>query len=132
LTRAIAAVQHRDPMSGKDDNGDVVDLTVVILREIRDEVRGVKDEVRGVKDEVQELKGEVRETNKRLDDTNKRLDDTNRRMTAGFAQLGKQIEQLSSRIDHVLIGPLGGSVRDLTRRMEVVEQRLDDLTDPAR
>lgn len=77
-----------------------MDVVPAILREIRDEIRG---------------------TNTRLDETNTRLDETNARLTKGFADLGK-------RIDHLLTGPLGSTVRDLSDRMEVVEKRLDQLT----
>ena len=47
---------------------ETADLTVQILREIRDDIRGVKEE--------------ARKTNERLDQTNERLDQTNERLNA--------------------------------------------------
>lgn len=84
-----------------------MDVVPAILREIRDEIRGTNTR--------------LDQTNTRLDETNARLDETNARLTKGFADLGK-------RIDHLLTGPLGSTVRDLSDRMEVVEKRLDQLT----
>jgi flagellin-like hook-associated protein FlgL len=43
------------------------DLTVEILRDIRDDIRGVRSDLGGVKEEVHQ-------TNTRLDQTNARLD----------------------------------------------------------
>ena len=51
------------------------DVTVEILKEIRDEIRGVRtglgEEIRGVRSEVRELR---EDTNQRLDANNQRLD----------------------------------------------------------
>jgi len=47
--------------------GDVVDLTVEILKQIRDEIIGMKGEIVAMKSEICGLRVEVRETNARLD-----------------------------------------------------------------
>jgi hypothetical protein len=51
------------------------DITVEILKDIRDEIRGVRtglgEEIRGVRSEVRELR---EDTNQRLDANNQRLD----------------------------------------------------------
>jgi len=51
------------------------DITVEILKDIRDEIRGVRTElggeIRGVRSEVRELRGDA---NQRLDANNQRLD----------------------------------------------------------
>ena len=49
------------------------DITVKILEQIRDEVRGVKDEVREVKDEVRQTNGRLDRLDKRQTETEVRL-----------------------------------------------------------
>ncbi len=54
------------------------DITVEILKDIRDEIRGVRGEVRDLR----------ADTNQRLDATNQRLDVTNQRLDATNQRLG--------------------------------------------
>ncbi len=54
------------------------DLTLAVLREIRDEVRSTRTE----------LGARLDETNARLDETNARLDETNARLDETNARLG--------------------------------------------
>ena len=49
------------------------DLTVKILREIREEIRATRQELRGTNERLDQ-------TNERLDQTNERLDQTNERL----------------------------------------------------
>lgn len=54
-------------------------MTVAILREIRDEIRGTNDRL----DQTRvELKAEIGTTNARLDDTNASLEQVNARLAA--------------------------------------------------
>lgn len=78
----------------KGNGGQVYDLTVEILKSIREEVRGLREEMR------EELRG----VNTRLDATNKRLDGTN------------------ARIDH-LVGFTRERWRDHEERLRRLEKR---------
>jgi prefoldin subunit 5 len=118
---------------------EVESLTVAILREIRD---GVLDTNRRLDRTREELGAEIRDTNQRLDATNQRLDQVvqeqirqatlwaamrldQERMAEALVSMRDAIGGLNERIDHILVGPMGQSVRDLDRRMTSVEQRLD-------
>jgi hypothetical protein len=75
------------------------DVTIEILRGIRDEVRGIRDEVQG--------------TNRRVDETNTRLDDTNARIETLGEELGRRIVESELRTA-TAITDLAGSVREVT------------------
>lgn len=79
-------------MSDDKDGGEVVDLTVTVLREIRDDIRGLR-----------------RDTNQRLDGVE------------------SAVRQLGNRIDNVLLGSFGDTVRRLDARVTDVEGRLDQI-----
>jgi chromosome segregation ATPase len=107
-------------MAGK-RNDKVTDLTVMVLREIRDEVR--------------ELRGEAKETNARLDQTNARLEGLTQRvdglqveMRQGFSALRAEMHQgfelLGNRIDNVLLGEHRQEHEELRGRVERIEQHL--------
>ena len=116
------------------------ELTTQILIEIRDGIRQTNERIGS--------------TNERLDKTNERLDKTNERldrvvqeqirhataivgleraqrdMIDALMTMNANITGLNDRLDHVLIGPLGTTVRkhtddidDLRRRLEVLEKR---------
>lgn len=70
----------------------VADITVEILREIRDGIH---------------------ETNARLDQTNARLDQTNARMEQGFDALSRRLVESELRTATALVD-LAGSVREVT------------------
>jgi hypothetical protein len=55
----------------KRGNGEVYDLTVEILKSIREELRGVRTEVIQLREE---MRAELRGVNARLDGTNARID----------------------------------------------------------
>ena len=86
-------------MPGK-QNAKVGDLTVRVLREIRDEVRQLREE-----------------TNTRLDQTNARLDGLVQHVDDGFAFLG-------GRIDNLLPGEHRQEHEELRGRVERIEQHL--------
>jgi len=100
-------------MPGKRESN-VGDLTVQILREIRDETK---------------------KTNTRLDQTNTRLDGLNERvdglqleMRHGFATLRDEMhqgfEQLGGRIDNLLLGEHRHEHEELRGRVDRIEQHL--------
>jgi len=114
-------------MPGKRD-GKASDLTIVVLREIRDEVKGLRGEVSQLRGDVTELRGEVTQTNSRLDQTNERLDQTNRRLNEGFgalrAEMHEGFDQLGKRIDNVLLGEHRHEHEELRGRVERLERHL--------
>ena len=67
----------------------MADLTLEVLKEIRDEVRGL----RGIRDEVRGLGEQLNQTNARLDQTNERLDQSNERLD----QTNERLERLERR-----------------------------------
>ena len=83
------------------------DLTVQILREIRDEIRG---------------------TNKRVDETNRRIDETNRQITETNSRLDQTRDELGKRIVEselrtaTAITELAGAVQDVRT---LLQDRLD-------
>ncbi len=110
------------------------DLTIEILKQIRDEIRTTRIE----------LSARVDATNGRLDTTNQRLDTTNQRLdrvvqeqireaTAivelehGQRELVEEVKQLNARIDSVLTGALGQSVRGHESRISTTEAHVRDL-----
>ncbi len=101
-----------------------------------------------------EIRDGIRQTNERIGSTNERLDKTNERldrvvqeqirhataivgleraqrdMIGALVTMNDNLCGLNDRLDHVLIGPLGTTVRkhtddidDLRRRLEVLEKR---------
>jgi methyl-accepting chemotaxis protein len=81
------------------------DLTIQILREIRDGVR----ETNG---RVDQTNAHLDQTNARLDQTNARLDQMNARMEDGFDVLTRRLVESEIRTATALT-ELAGSVRDV-------------------
>jgi chromosome segregation ATPase len=77
------------------------DLTVRILQDIRDDIRG---------------------TNQRLDETNQRLDETNRRLERMDTRLGR----LEGRFDN-LLEFAGDRYRDHEERISACERSIEEL-----
>jgi hypothetical protein len=89
-------------MAGKKGT-DVTDITVEILKEIRDGVR---------------------ETNERVTETNRRITETNERLDRGFAVVGARIDALGDRIDNVLLGEHREEHLRLRERVSRLEEHL--------
>ena len=127
-------------MADREDSGPH-DLTVEILRDIRDEVRGVRDEVAGVRDEVTGVRDEVgalrdevgalrKDTNERFEETNERLQQTNGRidlsnsrldlLAKGQARVANEVLTLRHRFEHFLATE-DDVIRDLRDRVERLE-----------
>ena len=83
------------------------DLTVAILREIRDEIRTTRVE----------LKAEIGQTNKRLDDLTDRVDGVNSR-----------VDGVNQRLDvvEITLKDLAGQQQILTRYLKNVVDRHDE------
>ncbi len=123
-------------------------LTVTILREIRDEIRSTNvrlDQTR------EELSAKLDQTNSRLDVFVREQIRQGTMMVAMQASIGKivdvvvsldlrltaleqgvervveELERLNSRIDHVFTGPLGVTVRAYDQRLTSVESRVEAL-----
>ena len=86
------------------------DLTIAILKGIREDIQGVRDEVQGVRDEVRGVRDEVRITNTRID----HLD---RRQVEAELRVATELLALSSTVREV---------RDLLREDRGVHDRVDD------
>ena len=56
------------------------DVTVEILKEIRDELRDIRAEVHGTNDRIDQTNIRLDQTNERLEQTNERIDQTNERV----------------------------------------------------
>jgi uncharacterized coiled-coil DUF342 family protein len=91
---------------------EVRDITVEILRSIRDEVAGLRLETR-------EGLGQV---NRRLDETNSRLDETNSRLDETNSRLG----HLESRFDN-LLEFAGDRYREHETRLQACEHGIEEL-----
>ena len=101
---------------------DVVDLTVEILKQIRDEVRSTNTG-------LDALSGEVRSTNTKLEelrvDTNTRLDRHERILEMHSQALGKLIGEvagLNGRFDNFLTGSHGKAHTELEERVGRIEE----------
>ena len=101
------------------------DLTVEILREIRDGMTGLRHDVTGLGDRLDQ-------TNQRLDQTNQRLDQSNQRLERveqGLLDLGKFMREPALSMasyekfhaHHIEL--LERNVQDLQVRMRTVEER---------
>jgi chromosome segregation ATPase len=89
---------------------DVADLTVSILREIRDEVRKTNQRL----DQTNER---LDQTNERLDQTNERLERLERRQTETEVRLATELVAVASAV---------GELTELLRQDRALRQRVDD------
>ena len=93
------------------------DLTIEILKGIRDEVKGVREEVNGMRDEVRGVREEVNGIRGQLGETNARLDRLERRQADTEIRLSTQLVAV---VDAVR------DVRDLLREDRALHDRVDD------
>ncbi len=108
------------------------DITIEILRDIRDDVRDIRDEVKNTNTRLDQMGEDLNcrldqmgeDLNTRIDQTNERLDHTN----LGLAALRQEAEEgfnlMDQRFDNLLLGEHGKDREDLRRRMDRVEERL--------
>jgi hypothetical protein len=90
------------------------DLTIEILKGIRDEVRKTNER--------------LNETNERLDDTNARLDQLRGDVVEHIERVERRQTELEIRLATELVGVAGAvhEVRDLLREDRALRQRVDD------
>ncbi|MBI5514974.1 MAG: hypothetical protein HY909_14455 [Deltaproteobacteria bacterium] len=118
---------------------DVESLTLAVLREIRDKIQGTNERLDQTRTE---LLARIDQTNERLDRTNERLDRTNERLDRTIQEQIRQATVLvdvrrdmermanamvafNDRFDNLLLGSLGTTVRDHTRRLDDLEERVE-------
>ena len=118
------------------------DLTVAILREIRDEIRTTNERMDALRVGLSER---IDGLSERQDRTNDRLDlvvQEQIRLSTGFVEmqeiqretaeilghLVREMHQHNERLDNVLVGPMGKQVRDHERRLGSLEERVEALT----
>jgi hypothetical protein len=90
------------------------DLTIEILKSIRDEVRGTNERVDGLHGEIKALRDD---TNARFTETTARLDRLERRQTEAEVHLASELVAVVGAVHEV---------RDLLREDRVLRQRVDD------
>lgn len=112
--------------------GGVRELTIEILKSIRDEIRTTNAGLESLRDELEslgvDLIGRIDQTNARLDQTNARLDQTNARLDQHEKVLVKligEVHSLNDRFDNFLTGAHGKEHDELRSRIERLEERLD-------
>ncbi len=97
------------------------DITIEILREIRDEIRNTNGRIDGVRDELRATNNELRATNDELrttkDETNARFDTLARRQTETEIRLATEIIAVAGAVREV---------RDVLREDLAMRARVDD------
>ncbi len=99
----------------------VTDITVEILKDIRDGVRQTNTRLDQTNARLDQM-GE--ELNARLDQTNSRLDQTNSRLDGLRQDVEEGFRLLDTRIDNILMGEHGKEHDDLRRRVGRIEEHL--------
>ena len=97
----------------------VADLTVKILREIRDEAKQTNVRLDQTNARLDGLQHEMHES---IGQTNARLDGLQREMRAGFEHVGR-------RIDNLLLGPHRDDHEQIHERLDRIEHHIG-LTGP--
>ena len=120
-------------------------LTLEVLKQIRDELKGVRVEIGEVRDETRAVRTDL---GSRIDRSNERLDrmaheqirlataivGLEGRMGDVVAELrevrtelksnGAELVKLNARIDNVLTGAVGATVKDTAARVDKLEERM--------
>ena len=99
---------------------DVGELKVDV-GELKVDVGELKADVGELKIDVRVLKGDVKRLDGRVDSLDDHLDQLRRATVAGFKAVGERFDGLDRRIDHLILGPMGDTVRDLVGRVERLE-----------
>lgn len=125
-----------------EQGGSVADLTVQILRSIRDEIGGLRVEMReeigGLRREMHEgFTGLRIELHQGLLDVRKDLNELEQQAARGFTAMraeltlaNRQLEDGNRRVDHALLLS-GGGHRDHEARLATLERRMDRVDPPA-
>lgn len=103
-------------MAGKRDDK-VTDVTVKILREIRDEARQTNARLDQTNARLDGLQHEMRDMHESIGQTNVRLDSLQHEMRAGFEHVGQ-------RIDNLLVGHHRDDHEKIHERLDRIEHHL--------
>ncbi len=106
---------------------DAESLTVEILREIRDGVRGTNEKIDQTNSRLDQTNSRLDQTNSRLDQTNFRLDKVEevlRDLAGQFVILGRYVKNVSGRHDK--------AIEDLRRRVSLIEGKGNGGRRPSR
>jgi methyl-accepting chemotaxis protein len=112
-------------------------LTVHVLREIRDEIVGLREDQRAMREDQhamredqramrEEIHGMRHDLNGRLDQTNSRLDQTNSRLEMLVEDVSQFRHETARHFDTIL-KVSGEHYRELRERVGVLETRVDRL-----
>jgi hypothetical protein len=100
----------------------MADLTIEVLKEIRDEVRATKVELAQTKEQ---LTGQIAQTNERLDQTNERLERLERRQVETEVRLATELTSVVGAIRDLKDAVVAD--RELRRDVADHEQRIRQL-----
>lgn len=114
------------------------DLVPELLTAIRDEMRGmrsglteVRDELRGVREEQAGMRGDLTAMREDLNALGRRQIEAELRFGTAITELQgatreliTETKKLHERIDHVFLGPMGESLRDVVVRVERLEAKV--------
>jgi chromosome segregation ATPase len=118
-----------------------VNLTVEILKQIRDEVRGVRDEARGTNMRLDRVEARLDTMDGRLESMDGRLESMDGRLESMDGRLGRvearldqhghaivrlisEVHGLNDRFDHFLLGPHRDEHAELRARVERLEAKI--------
>ncbi|MEZ4394888.1 MAG: hypothetical protein R3A48_27745 [Polyangiales bacterium] len=130
-------------------------VTIEILREIRNEMRATREELHATREELHATREELTErqdqTNHRLDrvvqeqirqgttlvemrqvqerlvDAVVAIDARQMSMERTMGRVVTELQQVNTRLDHVLTGPLGRAVRGHDERLDDLEHRVEAI-----
>jgi predicted nuclease with TOPRIM domain len=131
---------------------EIVDLTIVVLREIRDQVTGLRGDIhelrdgqRTTNDRLERLEAGQAQTNDRLErmevalvQTNRALGTLEKETMDGFTGVRRELDKLSTKVDATntrldglrdsfISGGAGEANRDTRQRVDRLEARMDRL-----
>lgn len=106
--------------------GETADLTIEILKQIRDEIRVTRADLSA---RIDETNARLDQTNSRLDQTNSRLDQTNSRLDRVEETLLELAQQQRFVVKHLRASRkrelrIEADVIELRKRVEAIESRL--------
>ena len=79
------------------------DITIEILRSIRDEVRGMRGEMSGIRGEMSGIRGEVRGNRKELVRLGTRVDEMGRHIVASELRTATAISDLAGTVNELTV-----------------------------
>ena len=106
-------------------------LTLEVLKQIRDELKGVRVEIGEVRDETRAVRTDL---GSRIDRSNERLDRMAHEqirlataivgLEAGQRDIVGELVKLNARVENVISGPISATVRDTAARVDALEKKI--------